>query len=52
MHGVMQQFPLIIMDQIIYENIIRSQPILVQECIQKSILQKKIKGDILKRKNV
>jgi len=52
MHGVILQSPLIIMDQIIYDNFIRSRPILARECIRKSLLQKKTKGDIMKKQNV
>jgi len=40
------------MDQIIYGNFIKSQPILARESIQKNLLPKKTKGDILKKQIV
>jgi len=52
MHGVILQSQHIIMDKIIYDNFIRNQPILAWECIQKSLLPKKTKGDILKKQIV
>lgn len=52
MHDAILQYPPIIMVQNIYKNFIRRQLIIAQECIQKNVLQKNIKRDILKKKTM